>query len=147
MHYEAISGTTIGSLMRDNRDALFIREIATDMGDIVVLFGVADGVTNCPYGGAVARWLQSRILDEIVPLESLDTIKRDVKQFVIDLRKKYLADLAQSEDFFRSGATLSLGSLSAMYAESEFASALSDCLLQQPFKDDATFVAFKYTDE
>ena len=109
LRWRVLTGTVQGREKRDNRDALFTRELQDSEGQVILLTGVADGITQCPFGGAVARWVCRHLTDCRIDLASSPDIPGAVVRTIEEAREAFRTELAGSEDFARSACTLTIG--------------------------------------
>ena len=105
--------TQVGKTHADNQDEILIRKInRVDAPHEIHLIGVADGISRCPYGGSVARWIMRKHLEsaEVFPKGENDIGARFMT-FIRGLHVKFLAEFADLPDMLSSGASLSLAVL------------------------------------
>jgi len=108
MKWKVVKGSVQGRQKPDNRDALFVREVAVTDGSAVLLAGIADGITKCPFGGAVARWVCRFLEQSDVQVAIAAEMVTAVPAMIVDARDAFRADLGQSDDFAQSGSTLTI---------------------------------------
>lgn len=108
MKYEVLKGSVQGQAKRDNRDASFVRELSGDPAGPILVAGVADGVSQCPFGGAVARWFCRHMMESPIPVSTPEALAADIVRLIGERREAFAAEFQQSEDFARSSCTLAL---------------------------------------
>ena len=109
LRWAVLKGSVQGREKRDNRDALFTREVELPGGILALVAGVADGITQCPYGGAVARWVCRHLTDCPLSLASFSETPGTITRTIEEAREAFRKELAGSEDFAQSGCTLTVG--------------------------------------
>lgn len=144
----SVTGKKAPGRRPDNQDRVLSRTIDVS-GTEAALLVVADGVTTCPFGGSVARWVVERHLavdtipfvPGVAPLESLQV-------YLKDLHAHFYAEFAAGpEGFTDSGASLSLALLhhgvadclwagdSPIYASKKHAKGFTTEMISRPDQD------------
>jgi len=112
--HEMISGTKIGRkhILKhiENQDRILLREMEVAWSeDQLALIAVADGVSGCPFGGSVARWLIDRHLQcdglFAVPKPSLAA---QLQSYLSALYQQWLEEFADLPEMLESGSSLSI---------------------------------------
>jgi len=105
MSFSMIGQTHVGNKHPENQDRIITREFASKG---LSLIGVADGISQCSYGGSVARFIMEQHLtvDEIFissgsPIEIL-------KEYLKNLHNSFEDEFKDWYDMLESGASLSL---------------------------------------
>ena len=109
MSYSMIGQTHVGNKHLENQDKIISRKFqATSSHPELFLIGVADGISQCPYGGSVARYImeQHLLVDDIfnvagAPIDIL-------QQYLKNLHKSFKDEFEDMYDMLNSGASLSL---------------------------------------
>lgn len=107
----------------ENEDRVLVRnfspeETRTDLP--AVLVAVADGVSRCADGGAVAEWLLAQIKrDDVFTEESDRDLGRKFHDYAESLRGRFLSEFGDRPDILESGCTfvaaLITGEIGAAY--------------------------------
>lgn len=91
----------------ENQDRLLVRSMPT-LADSrpLTLIAVADGITNCAYGGSVARYVVERHMEQ----DDLSQVSRDPVGGLVDylrgLYDRFRAEFEDSPDMLASGCTV-----------------------------------------
>ena len=96
-----------GARVAENQDRIFVRAWE-QAGEHMTLLGVADGVTNCPFGGSVARWVAEKLaLPDYVPGLGGDP-GNALASMLVRLYHEFQAEFAENADMLKSACTLSV---------------------------------------
>ena len=97
----------------ENQDRVLCRTLDVN-GSQGVLLVVADGITSCPFGGSVARWIVERHLaQDSFPFAEGQDPADSLRSYLNQLHKDFYVEFAAPgmEGFLDSGATLSVALL------------------------------------
>jgi serine/threonine protein phosphatase PrpC len=104
--------THVGKMHPDNQDEIITRRIIREGCQEVQLIGVADGISQTPYGGSVARWLMRKHLEvDSIFSESECDIGREFVKYLCELNTQFSKEFEAQPDMLRSGASLSVACL------------------------------------
>ncbi|MFT5468355.1 MAG: serine/threonine protein phosphatase PrpC [Verrucomicrobiales bacterium] len=94
----------------ENEDRVLVREFTaeeTRRGGPATLIAVADGVSRCADGGAVAEWILHERLAKDIPFESANTpILDQFRKYLLEIHKQFMGEFQSNLDIFESGCTL-----------------------------------------
>ena len=96
-----IAYSLCGQKHDENEDSILVRQLS----ESAVLLVVADGISSSSYGGSVSRWL-TRKLNDFTP--ETDQYFEELKNFILKLQKKFLAEFIGFINMLESGSTLSV---------------------------------------
>jgi serine/threonine protein phosphatase PrpC len=110
--YTAFSYTMAGrkrnlTARRVNEDRVLIRNLEESEGRPAILAAVADGVSRCAYGGAVADWLIHERLgnDNLLPDAGM-SLSVILKAYLKGVHREFITQFQDNEDMMESAATL-----------------------------------------
>ena len=109
--WRILQGSVQGKEKRDNQDSLFTRELGTPGGERILFAGLADGITQCPFGGAVARWVCQHMARCPIRIDRPSDVKTEVMQSIRAARATFRRDLGEADDFAQSGCTLTVAAI------------------------------------
>ena len=105
-----IPGRKQGTKAMENQDRLLIR-CMQDGDDEVILLGVSDGISQCSYGGSVARWIIERHLATDEWFKPGDSIGEALPSYLSALYQTFQAEFVDFPDMLDSGATVSVAAI------------------------------------
>lgn len=92
---------------RSNEDRVLVRSFELDQGGPAILAAVADGVSRCADGGAVAQWLiHERLSQDPVSLETEPDLSRLVGNYLRRVHQDFLGRFSTDTDMMESACTL-----------------------------------------
>lgn len=118
--------THVGKMHVDNQDEIVTRRIRREGNPFEIhMVGVADGISQTPYGGSVARWLMRKHMevDPIFPESECDIGRKFVK-YLCDLHAQFAREFAAQPDMLGSGASLSVA---CVWEDSAICAWAGDC--------------------
>ncbi len=99
--------TRTGRLHGENQDRVIAREIVDD-GECF-LIAVADGISKCPFGGSVARWLVNQHLaHDDISIPDVEFADLAVHTYLEQLHAEFRVEFSDVPEMLKSGACLSL---------------------------------------
>jgi serine/threonine protein phosphatase PrpC len=110
--YTAFSYTMAGrkrnlTARRTNEDRVLIREFPQDQGGPAILAAVADGVSRCADGGAVAQWLiHDRLAADDLLAKQEETLARTVEAYLRRVHDEFIGQFDGNEEMMESATTL-----------------------------------------
>lgn len=103
--------THVGKMHADNQDEIIIRRIDRADDQAIYVIGVADGISQTPYGGSVARWLRTRLTADVIFAEGACDVGREFAKYLRELHGLFLKEFEDQSDMLSSGASLSVACL------------------------------------
>ena len=95
---------------RENEDRVLVRNFTrADIGReySATLLAVADGVSRCADGGAVAEWLLDKRLANDMPFDqSEEPLANQFRGYLQRIHREYLREFSSTPDMIESGCTL-----------------------------------------
>lgn len=91
---------------RSNEDRVLIRSFETDQGGPAILAAVADGVSRCADGGAVAQWLIHERLAQDPILREGARLRDATAAYLKQVHDDFLRRFADNPDMLESACTL-----------------------------------------
>ena len=117
--FTLIGKTHVGNMHAENQDRITKRKLDSQLANReVYIIGVADGISQCSFGGSVARWIIEKHL-AVDPVFEV-TGKPLATQFENYLRELYgifQDEFSDFEDMLSSGATLSAAIAAGPHAD------------------------------
>lgn len=115
--HSLLSLSACGRKHRENQDRALARVISWEPTPLY-LIAVADGISSCPYGASVARYIVERHLQTDVIFQHNGTPVGDqLRVYLTALHKGFHDEFADMEDMQASGASLSVAVLSGDTAD------------------------------
>jgi len=104
---EFICDSRAGRIHAENQDCVIARPPSSDGG--IFLIGVADGISSCPFGRSVARWLiEQHLGKDAFGWEPGVSPQEIVRRYLARLNACFRAEFADLPEMLESGACLSL---------------------------------------
>ena len=91
----------------ENQDRIFVRTWEQG-GGLMTLLGVADGVTNCPFGGSVARWVADKLLQPEYAPDLAGDAGAAIASMLVGIYREFQTEFADNADMLDSACTLSV---------------------------------------
>lgn len=92
---------------RSNEDRVLVRRFESPDHSPAILAAVADGVSNCADGGAVAHWLlHERLSQDPLPTETGTDLCRLIGTYLRHVHQDFLNRFASEPDLIESACTL-----------------------------------------
>ena len=101
-----IRATHQGRSHAENQDRVLTRK--TYDRPLSGVIAVADGITQCSYGGSVANWVVERHLAKDRIFDARGDFESETMRYLDGLRDEFLNEFAGWDDMLSSGAALSL---------------------------------------
>ena len=96
-----------GARAVENQDRIFVRTWEQG-GEHMTLLGVADGVTNCPFGGSVARWISEKLAHPDCVPDFAGDPGASLASMLAGLYQTFQVEFAENPDMLDSACTLSV---------------------------------------
>jgi serine/threonine protein phosphatase PrpC len=102
-----ISATTVGNSHRENQDRVLTRQVTgSPEMDIIA---VSDGISCCPFGGSVARWIiETHLAADVIGPSAAESVEQVIREYLHGLNAMFRQEFDELEEMLHSGATLSL---------------------------------------
>jgi serine/threonine protein phosphatase PrpC len=104
-----LPGRKPGNRACENQDRLLARSLHADpAGEPTTLIAVADGISQCPYGGSVARYVIDQHLKNDAVLQQDEDPATALPLYLSKLYKGFVEEFAEMPDMLDSGCTLTV---------------------------------------